>query len=230
MPGPGRPKIANVRTFDGVLFDFGHTLFNTKPARVCTADFRKACARDIDEAAFAQTWAAIRERSRQPAEIAKGRDLSAAAHRRLWLELLAPLDELAPDLAEFTYELECSPRGWEPYPDTRLVLSELGRRGIRVGIVSDCGWDIRDVFKEYGLDGFITSYDLSYEHGICKPSAEIFEAACGHLSVGPDQALMVGDNWLADGGAAAIGVMTLILPARDRVSSPALSQVLDLAY
>ncbi len=94
--------------------------------------------------------------------------------------------------------------------------------------MSDCGWDIRDVFKEDELDELITSFDLSYEHGICKPSAEIFESACSHLSVSPDRALMVGDSWLTDGGAAAIGVMTLILPARDRVRSPALSQVLDL--
>jgi FMN phosphatase YigB (HAD superfamily) len=219
-----------MKHFDAVLFDFGHTLFNTKPSQVCTVEFQKACAREVDEAAFAETWAEIRERSREPSEIAKGRDLSAVAHRRLWLELLAPLDELAADLAEFTYDLQCSAQGWEPYPDAQLVLAELCGRGIRVGVVSDCGWDIRDVFKYYALDAFITSFDLSYEHGICKPSAELFEAACSHLSVEPNRALMVGDSWLTDGGAAAIGVMTLILPARDRAISPALSRVLDLAY
>ena len=128
-----------MKRFDAVLFDFGHTLFNTKPAQACRVEFRKAAAKDIDPTAFAQIWAAIRERSREAEEIAKGRDLSAAAHRRLWLELLAPLDQLAPDLAEFTYALECSPRGWEPYPDTRQVLTELRRRGIHTGIVSDCG-------------------------------------------------------------------------------------------
>jgi HAD superfamily hydrolase (TIGR01549 family) len=217
-----------MKGFDAVLFDFGHTLFNTKPAQACRVEFQKATARDVDPTVFAQIWAAIRERSREPEEIAKGRDLSAAAHRRLWLELLTPLDQLAPNLAEFTYALECSARGWEPYPDTRQVLIELRRRGIRVGVVSDCGWDIRDVFKQYGLDEFITSFDLSYEHGISKPSPEIFESACSHLSVSPDRALMVGDSWLTDGGAAAIGIMTLILPERDRVRSPALSQVLDL--
>ena len=219
-----------MRSFDAVLFDFGHTLFNTKPAQVCTAEFRKAFDVDVDDAAFARTWEVIRERSRQPAEIAKGRDLSAKAHRRHWLELLAPLDELAPDLAEFVYSVESSARGWEPYPDTRLVLSELRRREIRVGVVSDCGWDIRDVFKEYGLDEFIRSFELSYEHGICKPAVEIFEAACSHLAVGPDRALMVGDSWLTDGGAAALGVMTVILPARDRAKFPALERVLDLVY
>jgi FMN phosphatase YigB (HAD superfamily) len=39
---------------------------------------------------------------------------------------------------------------------------------------------------------------------------------------------MVGDSWLTDGGAAAIGVMTIILPARDRAKLPALERVLDL--
>jgi len=43
------------------------------------------------------------------------------------------------------------------------------------------------------------------------------------------RALMVGGSWLTDGGAAAIGVMTLILPARGTATSPALSRMLDLA-
>ena len=33
---------------------------------------------------------------------------------------------------------------------------------------------------------------------------------------------------MTDGGAAAIGIATFILPARDRTASPALSPVLEL--
>ncbi len=124
-----QPKIGGMKRFDAVLFDFGHTLFNTKPAQACRVEFQKATAKDVDAEAFAQTWATILERSPRAGGDSQGARPSAAAHRRLWLELLAPLDQLAPDLAEFTYALECSARGWEPYPDTRQVLSELRRRG-----------------------------------------------------------------------------------------------------
>lgn len=219
-----------MRAFDAVVFDFGHTLFDSKPPSSRAAEFRDATGQELDEEALAAVLATIRERSRQPDELAKGRDLSAALHRKCWLELLAPLDELAPGLALFNYELESSARGWEPYPDARPVLTELRRRGIPVGILSDCGWDVREVFKLYGLDELVRSFDLSYEHGVCKPAPEIFRAACSQLSVDPSRALMVGDSPLTDGGAAAVGMMTLVLPAGDRTAHPALSHVLDLAH
>jgi len=217
-----------VRTIEGVLFDFGHTLFTNKSAQVCAAEFHQAGGPEVDPGAIALLWAEIRERSRQPAELAKGRDLNATLHRQCWMALLAPLDQLADGLAEFTCERESSARGWEPYPDAIPVLAELRRRDIPVGIVSDCGWDIRDAFKLHGLDEFVHSYDLSCEHGKCKPAAELFVSACSQLSVDPGRALMVGDSPLTDGGAAAVGIVTLILPARDRSAEPALAHVLDL--
>jgi HAD superfamily hydrolase (TIGR01509 family) len=219
-----------VTTFDAVLLDFGHTLFTNKPARTCTAAFRQATGQAVDDVVFGALWEAVRERSRQPDELAKGRDLSADAHRRCWLELLAPLEQLAPGLAEFTYERESSPRGWEPYPDSREVLTELRRRQVPVAIVSDCGWDIRELFRAYELDELVGCFELSYEHGVCKPAPEMFIVACDHLGVAPATALMVGDSALTDGGAAAVGITTLLLPAGDRVMSPVLGRVLDLVH
>ncbi len=215
-------------TFEGVLFDFGHTLFDTVATDVCATEFRKVSGHDVDPAVLASDWERIRQRSRQPDELEKGRDLSAAAHRRCWLDLLAPLDEVAPGLAEFVYGLECSARGWRPYPDTEPVLRELRRREIPVGIVSDCGWDIRAVFAAYELSGLIDAFDLSCEHGASKPDPRLFESACSQIGVEPANALMVGDSWLTDGGAAAVGITTLILPARNRTMFPALSIVLDM--
>ncbi len=214
--------------FEGVLFDFGHTLFDTIAPDICVAEFRKASGHDVDPAVLASDWELIRQRSRQPSELEKGRDLSAASHRRCWLDLLAPLDRLAPGLAEFVYGLECSPRGWRPYPDTEAVLRELRRREIPVGVVSDCGWDIRGVFAAYEFSGLIDAFDLSCEHGASKPDPRLFESACSKIGVEPANALMVGDSWLTDGGASAVGIATLILPARNRTTFPALSPVLDL--
>jgi HAD superfamily hydrolase (TIGR01509 family) len=214
--------------FDAVLFDFGHTLFDTIAPETCIAQFRDASGVDVDPAVFASAWARIRQRSRQPDELEKGRDLSADAHKRCWLELLAPLDDLASGLAGFIYGFECSSRGWRPYPDTAAVLAELRRREMPVGVVSDCGWDIRAVFAAYEFEDLVDSFDLSYEHGACKPDHRLFESACATLGVEPARTLMVGDSWLTDGGAAAIGITALILPARDRTAFPALASVLEL--
>jgi HAD superfamily hydrolase (TIGR01493 family) len=214
--------------FDGVLFDFGHTLFDTIAPEECMDQFRDASGADVDPFEFASEWETIRQRSREPEELAKGRDLSTDLHRRCWLELLTPLDALASGLAEFVYSFECSPKGWRPYPDTTAVLEELHRREIPVGVVSDCGWDIRAVFAAYELQELVASFDLSYEHRACKPDPRLFESACGALGVDPAQTLMVGDSWLTDGGAAAMGITALILPARDRRASPALASVFDL--
>jgi len=214
--------------FDAVLFDFGHTLFDSIAPDACVAQFRDASGVDVDPVAFASVSATIRHRARQPEELAKGRDLSADAHERCWLELFAPLDGLAPGLAEFVYGCESSPKGWRPYPDTGTVLAELHRRRIPIGVVSDCGWDIREVFAAHGLHERVSSFDLSYEHRACKPDRRLFESACAQLGVEPARTLMVGDNWLTDGGAAGIGITTLILPARDRTAFPALASVIDL--
>jgi HAD superfamily hydrolase (TIGR01509 family) len=217
-----------MKVLEAVLFDFGHTLFTTRSPEACAAEFQESSRASLDSKLFASAWEEIRQRSRTPEELAKGRDLSPEAHRQCWMELLAPLDDLADGLAEFTYGLESSARGWEPYPDTASVLSELAERGVTVAVVSDCAWDIRQCFKAYGLDPYVHAFRLSYEYGACKPDPGIFRAACRDLSVRPEQAVMVGDSWLTDGGGAAAGILTLILPERDRRAHPALGYVLQL--
>ena len=107
--------------FDAVLFDFGHTLFDSIAPEACLAQFRDASGVDVDPVAFASASATIRHRARQPDELAKGRDLSAEAHERCWLELFAPLDGLASGLAEFVY-------GCESLAEGLAAVSRYGRR------------------------------------------------------------------------------------------------------
>lgn len=71
--------------------------------------------------------------------------------------------------------------------------------------MSNIGWDLRPVFREHGLDGFVDAYVLSYEHGVAKPDERLFRTACEALGVTPRETLMVGDDVRADGGATAAG-------------------------
>lgn len=64
----------------------------------------------------------------------------------------------------------------------------------------------------HGLDQLARHATLSFEHGVAKPSPEIFQRALASLDAQPAGTLMVGDHPLADGGAAALEIRTLILP------------------
>jgi len=55
-------------------------------------------------------------------------------------------------------------------------------------------------------------FALSFEHGAEKPDPRIFRAALDGLGTASGYALMVGDRHTHDGGAAALGVPTLVPP------------------
>jgi putative hydrolase of the HAD superfamily len=79
-------------------------------------------------------------------------------------------------------------------------------------VVSNIHYDIREHFRRHGLDRYVESYVLSFEHGCQKPDAEMYTRALDALEVDADRALMVGDTPLLDGGAADVGIPTYILP------------------
>lgn len=85
------------------------------------------------------------------------------------------------------------------------MLGALREHGVRVGVVSNIGWDLRPVFRAHGLDAFVDAYVLSFEHGIQKPDARLFHTACTLLGQHPTDVVMVGDDRHADAGAAALG-------------------------
>ena len=61
------------------------------------------------------------------------------------------------------------------------VLGALRERGLGIGVVSNIGWDLRPVFRAHGLDALVDAYALCYEHGVQKPDARLFRAACDAL-------------------------------------------------
>ncbi|MET8079489.1 HAD-IA family hydrolase [Streptomyces sp. NPDC005303] len=157
------------------------------------------------------------------------RDKSAELHRAAYTGLSRLVTLPDPALHDALYERHMHPAAWQPYPDAAEVLRALRGRGIKVGVVSNIGWDLRPVFRAHELDPYVDAYVLSYEHGIQKPDPRLFKAACTALGVEPRDVLMVGDDRRADGGAAALGCGVHFvdhLPAALRPD--ALRPVLDL--
>jgi FMN phosphatase YigB (HAD superfamily) len=94
--------------------------------------------------------------------------------------------------------------------------------------VSNHAFDLRPFFREFGLAEYVDAYALSYEIGVAKPSRRIFTEGCRILRVEPLNALMVGDDAVSDGGAAAAGLQVFILPAYAHGSSRGLSRVVQI--
>jgi HAD superfamily hydrolase (TIGR01509 family) len=142
------------------------------------------------------------------AEVWSDRDLSTAAHRACYTGLAATVDET---LAGALYERLLLADGWQLYADTVPTLQALKAARVPVAVVSNIGFDLRDLAGELGLAGLVDEFVLSYEVGRTKPDPAIFWKACAALRVDPERALMVGDT-PADAGAAAAGCSVLVLP------------------
>ncbi|MEV0637881.1 HAD family hydrolase [Streptomyces sp. NPDC050619] len=202
-----------------VLFDFSGTLFRIESseswlravlaqAELSLAEPELLRTADALERVGALPGGTASPVQRIPDELASLwdiRDKSAELHRAAYTGLSRQVPLPDPALHDALYDRHMTPAAWAPYADAAGVLRTLRERGIAVGVVSNIGWDLRPVFREHGLDPYIDVYVLSYEHGIQKPDPRLFETACAALGVEAPDALMVGDDRRADGGAAALG-------------------------
>jgi HAD superfamily hydrolase (TIGR01509 family) len=204
-------------TIKAVLFDFSGTLFRAESAESwLRAVLREAdltlSEGELNEAAHAlETVGALPGGGRPPRlpegldEVWRTRDASAELHRAAYTGVSRQVPLPDPRLYDALYDRHMLPDAWRPYPDADEVLDALRERDIAVGVVSNIGWDLRPVFRAHGLSPYIGTYVLSYEHGVQKPDRRLFATACRALGVAPEDALMVGDDRRADGGAAALG-------------------------
>ncbi|MGY0488358.1 HAD family hydrolase [Streptomyces sp. WG-D5] len=205
-------------TIKAVLFDFSGTLFRIES----TDSWLRAGldgagltlpAEEFDRAVAAlETVGALPGASthqpqvpRHLAELVAVRDVDATRHRAAYTGLARQVPLPDERLYDALYDRHMTPAAWQPYPDTREVLAGLRELGLPVAVVSNIGWDPRPVFAAHGLDDCVDAYVLSYRHGVTKPDPRLFTAACEALGVAPGDALMVGDDRRADGGAARLG-------------------------
>jgi putative hydrolase of the HAD superfamily len=200
-----------------VLFDFSGTLLRIESAHSWLRATLAArgetwpraqllrCARELDATGALPGGTPPRRVPEHLAALWATRDESAERHRAAYTGLARQVTLPDEDLYDALYDRHMRPAAWRPYPDAGEVLGGLRERGLGVGVVSNIGWDLRPVFREHGLDAAVGGYTLSYEHGVQKPDARLFRAACEQLGRDPGDVLMVGDDRRADGGAAAVG-------------------------
>ncbi len=78
--------------------------------------------------------------------------------------------------------------------DTIALLQEIKRRGIKIGLISNCYSDEADAIRKSSIFPYLDVALLSYEQGICKPDHEIYKKAMEELGITAEECLYVGDG------------------------------------
>lgn len=106
-----------------------------------------------------------------------------------------------------------------PLPGVGHVLTELRRRGIRTGVVSNSFCTSNVLRYELDRNGLLDAFQFvisSADYGIQKPHPVIFKVALARLGCDPSEAWFVGDNFEKDiVGASAVGMTAVWLNQED---------------
>lgn len=195
-----------------VLFDFGNTLFAHDSLTATIERLAGGLGTRLSTATAVAIANAIDAAAHTEAELLLGRDLDAAVWDERWPVLYSIADEWVAGLgAALMHDMHAA-ASWSPYPSSLSTVRQLADAGVKVGVVSNTGWDVRSVFRSHGLDPFVSTYVLSYEAKMVKPDPAVFRLACERLGVEGDATVMVGDDVRADVGAVAAGLRTILLP------------------
>jgi HAD superfamily hydrolase (TIGR01509 family) len=211
------------------LFDWRGILVHDPDHAWWVARALRTLGRPVDPEEVSALVREVREAERRPEHLdaALRIDTSAAVHREASLRLLADAG-LDDELAEALYLLDFDPACHRLYPDVVEVLTTLRARGVMTAVVSDIHFDLRPEFVSQGIAGLVDVVVLSFEHGVQKPDPKMFSLALEALGTGAADTVMVGDRVSHDGGAAAVGITTLILPATKDPDARRLGAVVDL--
>ncbi len=171
------------------LFDFSATLFD--PLRVvdgvALADRaeRRGCRVSPAEADVLVRRIQLRADTADGRRTRRRCDLSAAEHRAGWVAVAEQVPGVDRAPAEAFHDCITDPARWHPYADTGSALQGLRARGVRIGGVSNCGWDVRVAFDRAGLSGVVDAYALSWENGCVNAKPALFRIALDEPGADP---------------------------------------------
>ena len=128
------------------------------------------------------------------------------------IEHMGGRGEKVVDVAREIYQQWSVNHHFEMYEDVAPVLTQLSRRGLVIGAISNSHRSLDAFCEHFSLRGLITVSVSSAEHGYMKPHRSIFETALSKAGVGAGESVMVGDSIKHDiEGALAAGMRAVLL-------------------
>lgn len=229
-------------TIRAIFYDAGQTLVRPRPGIAEVWDFLAHQLNvDIQEGRrgeFPDVGAFFYSRL---GEDGLGSYASDRAARTFWSEYYAhALREATPGLpreqlmsaGEAMYDWYKEPAQWAPFPDVIEALEAAKRRGLIQGVVSDWGTDLLPILHAHEITRLMDFVVASAVVGSSKPHRDIFLYALERAGVRADEAVYVGDSYLADVlGSRAVGLHPVLIDRAGkapRVDAPVVRALTDV--
>ncbi|HWO93339.1 MAG TPA: HAD-IA family hydrolase [Dehalococcoidia bacterium] len=225
-----------------IIYDCGNTLLYAHPSieEICRM-LELEHGHRLDAKAFQNAlpdWGAMYYRS------IGGMYMSDVDVRAGWAEhygaavaqVLAVAPAEAVEVGGLIYDWFAHPARWTPYPDVVPTLAEAKRRGYIQGVVSDWGSDLHGILVGHDLTKYLDFVVASAVVRVAKPHSDLFAQALQRAGVAADEALYVGDSYVADVIGARTAGLRAVLIDREGKAPPvdcdvvrSLEEVLALA-
>jgi putative hydrolase of the HAD superfamily len=101
--------------------------------------------------------------------------------------------------------------GIQLFDDALPTIARLRTDGARLALVSNCSNSTRQIVDRLGFEELFDAVILSFELGVRKPDAAIYEAALDGVGATPAEALFVDDQTDYCDGARALGIETRLI-------------------
>ena len=107
---------------------------------------------------------------------------------------------------------EFTRRQLSPRPDAMEMITQLKAKGLKIGLISNCGPEIPTLWRDTPLAPLVDVAILSCVVGLKKPDPRIYGLACDGLEVSPKECVYVGDGGSGElTGAAQVGMRPILI-------------------
>ncbi len=199
-----------------VFFDAGETLLSPNPSwSELSTDILVARGHDVDVLRLREAWRQAGERFVQAADEGRTFSTSRDESKTFWMSLYTDLigrlgitDDGAPAVL---YETFSDPANYHLFDDSLPTIEELGRRGLRLGVISNFESWLRSLLDHLGITDRFDVIAISGDLGWEKPDPRIFKWAMEEAGVSAAASVHVGDSPHFDAGPAHDLGMTGVL-------------------
>jgi putative hydrolase of the HAD superfamily len=197
-----------------IFFDAGNTLLEINYAAIQRCLGPDCQSADMDAVRRAECFARVK----LDPHLAPGSSTESDAIFTLYITYL--LEGLGIREPRVITRISEELRGYNPpvglwevaNPDAPVLLEDLARRRVELGVISNSNGSVRSILEATGLARHMRCILDSRIVGAEKPNPEIFHLALRTCGVGPHEAVYIGDLYSVDVlGARGVGMQAILL-------------------